>query len=188
MTTILTANDLRPGCLIHCEEAICQVMTSTVVRQERGIFTVKLMLKNIQNGSQKTLSVNPDLKFRIADIFESDFEYMYDDGDRIYAVSGEDFPISKVSGNILELISQGGLFRVVYLDEDIYKITLPKKAKVKIENTEPFLKGQTAKSSYKPATLCNGWIIQVPSFMSEEDEIVIDTTDPENPTYDSRLA
>ena len=111
---------------------------------------------------------------------------MYDDGDSIFTVEGEEFPLSKVDKEIVELIPQAGKFRVIKFNDEIYKILLPKKAKVKIKTTEPTLKGQTAASSYKPATLENGRTIQVPVFFDEGDDVVIDTTDLENPKYDSK--
>ena len=45
----------------------------------------------------------------------------------------------------------------------------------KIETTDAALKGQTASSSYKPATLDNGLNIQVPPFIESGDIILIDT-------------
>ncbi len=186
MPRILVANELRPGHIVEHEGDICEVKKYDFVTQGRGGSTVKLVLKNIKTKSQKNLSINADIKFSTVDVEEEEFEYMYDDGDSIFTVSGEEFPVGKIEGEILELISQSGKFRIVKLNGEIYKILLPKKAKVKIKSTEPTLKGQTAASSYKPATLYNGWTVQVPVFFDEEDEIIIDTTDEENPKYDSK--
>ena len=89
---------------------------------------------------------------------------------------------------LLELIAQGRKFTVISFDDEIYAIVLPQKATVTIKATEPLLRGQTAGSTYKPATLSNGWTIQVPVFIEEGDEVIIDTTDADNPKYDSRPA
>lgn len=186
MARILVANELRPGNIVEHEGDICEVKKYDFVTQGRGGSTVKLVLKNIKNNSQKNLSINADIKFNTVDIEESEYEHMYDDGDSIYCVTGEEFPMSKVERELMELISQAGKVRVIKLNDEIHKILLPKKAKVKIKSTEPSLKGQTAASSYKPATLYNGWIIQVPAFFEDEDEIIIDTTDLESPKYDSK--
>ena len=147
---------------------------------------MKLVLRSIENGSQKNLSVNADVKFNVIDVEEEECEYMYDDGEFIYSVDERTFPMSKIADEIAELIPQTGSFRVMLLDGELYKILLPKKARVKIKSTEPSLKGQTAASPYKPAHLYNGWVIQVPVFFDEEDEIIIDTSDLDNPKYDSK--
>ena len=54
-------------------------------------------------------------------------------------------------------------------------VDLPKQVICKIETTDAALKGQTVSSSYKPATLENGFNIQVPPFIESGDEIIIDT-------------
>ena len=186
MGKILVANELRPGYIVEHEGDICEVKKYDFVTQGRGGSTVKLILKNIKNNSQKNLSINADIKFNTVDVEELEYEYMYDDGDSIFTVCGNEFPLSKVHKEIIELIPQAEKIRVIKLNDEIYKILLPKKAKVKIQSTEPTLKGQTAASSYKPATLNNGWTIQVPCHLDEGDEIIIDTSDLENPKYDSK--
>jgi elongation factor P len=54
-------------------------------------------------------------------------------------------------------------------------IDLPVSVELKIENTDAAIKGQTASSSYKPATLENGIKIMVPPFINSDDKIVLDT-------------
>ena len=177
MTRILLANELRPGQIVEHEDDVFEVKKYDFVSQGRGGSTVRLVLLNIKTNSQKNLSVNAAIKFNTVDVAEEEFEYMYDDGDSLFAIDGQEFPIIKVDKEILSLIPEAQKFLVMKLNDEIYKISLPKKAKVKIKTTEPFLKGQTASSSYKPATLSNGWVIQVPMFIDEEDEVIIDTMD-----------
>ena len=51
----------------------------------------------------------------------------------------------------------------------------PRKTELKIVTTDAAIKGQTASSSYKPATLENGINIMVPPFINSEDKILLDT-------------
>ena len=62
-------------------------------------------------------------------------------------------------------------------------IELPKSMKVKIQETQPMVKGATQSSSYKPATLENGIVIQVPPFVTDGEEIIVDPSD--NPALQS---
>lgn len=186
MTRIVTANELRPGHFVEHENDIYEVKKYDFSNQTRSAAIIKLVLKNIHTGTQKNLSVDPAIKFNAIDVAEEEFEYMYDDGDSIFTMDGAEFPLSKVKPGLIELISQARKLRVIRFNDEIYTILLPKKATVKIKTTEPVLRGQTAGSAYKPATLYNGWTIQVPLFIEEEDEVIIDTTDLDNPKYDSR--
>jgi elongation factor P len=176
MAKNLVATSLRIGNIVEYDGYVYKVEEINFARKGRD-GSVKLDLKNIKTNSQKNLSVNVDVKFNIVEVEEEEFDFMYDDGDSLYTMDGDAFPVRKVSAEILELIPQAERFRVVKLNDEIWEILLPKEAKVKIQNTEPTLKGQTASSSYKPATLSNGWVIQVPVFIEENDEVIIDTTD-----------
>lgn len=188
MASILTANELRPGHIVEYENDICEVKKYDLPTQTGGGTIAKLVLKNLDTNTQISVSVDIAQKFKRIDVTHEEFEYMYDDGDSIFTVDGQDFPLSKVQPGLIELIAQAKRFTVVSFDDEIYTISLPPKATVKIKTTEPTLRGQTARSTYKPATLYNGWVIQVPLFIEEEDEVIIDTTDVAHPKYDSKAA
>ena len=64
---------------------------------------------------------------------------------------------------------------VSFYNEKPISIDLPNQVNCKIESTDAALKGQTVSSSYKPAILDNGLSIQVPPFIEDGDEVVVDT-------------
>jgi len=60
-------------------------------------------------------------------------------------------------------------------EDEPLSVDLPSSVELKIETTDAAIKGQTASSSYKPATLENGIKIMVPPFINADDKIVLDT-------------
>ena len=56
-------------------------------------------------------------------------------------------------------------------------IEMPQRATLEVLETEPATKGQTASSSYKPATLSNGVRTNVPPFIGPGTRIVVMTAD-----------
>ncbi len=54
-------------------------------------------------------------------------------------------------------------------------IILPKSVEYEVLDTESVVKGQTASSSYKPATIQNDLKIMVPPFINQGDKIIVDT-------------
>ena len=64
---------------------------------------------------------------------------------------------------------------VQFYEEQALGVGLPSNVELKIETTDAAIKGQTASSSYKPATLENGINIMVPPFINPGDKIVLDT-------------
>ena len=64
---------------------------------------------------------------------------------------------------------------VQFHEDQALSVDLPASVELKIETTDAAIKGQTASSSYKPATLENGIKIMVPPFINAEDKIILDT-------------
>jgi elongation factor P len=46
---------------------------------------------------------------------------------------------------------------------------------LEVSETEPTVKGQTASSSYKPATASNGMRVMIPPYMSAGERILVST-------------
>ena len=63
---------------------------------------------------------------------------------------------------------------LIFQDRPI-DINLPNFVELKIEKADPWVKGDTASGSTKPATLETGTIIQVPPFIEEGEIVRIDT-------------
>ena len=64
---------------------------------------------------------------------------------------------------------------ISFMDEKPLSINLPNNVECIIDITDASIKGQTAASSYKPATLDNGLKINVPPFVDSGDKIILDT-------------
>ena len=64
---------------------------------------------------------------------------------------------------------------IQFYDDQAMSVQLPNTVELIIETTDAAIKGQTASSSYKPATLENGIKIMVPPFINSGDKISLDT-------------
>ena len=59
--------------------------------------------------------------------------------------------------------------------EELILVELPSSVELKITETEPGIRGDTAKSGTKPATVETGAVIKVPLFVNQSDSIRVDT-------------
>jgi elongation factor P len=75
--------------------------------------------------------------------------------------------------------------QIFYVDGNPAGVELPTTMELKVESTEPAVRGDTVGNVQKPATLENGVTIQVPSFVSEGDMLKVDTR--EGGRYVSRV-
>ena len=64
---------------------------------------------------------------------------------------------------------------VQFYEDQALSVSLPSFVELAIESTDAAIKGQTATSSYKPATLENGIKIAVPPFINSNDRILLDS-------------
>ena len=78
-------------------------------------------------------------------------------------------------GEKKKLLKENMEVNVQFYEDQALSVDLPTSIELIIENTDAAIKGQTASSSYKRATLENGINILVPPFISPGDKIVLDT-------------
>jgi elongation factor P len=63
---------------------------------------------------------------------------------------------------------------MTYQDE-VLGVELPNTVELKVSETEPGIKGDTASNVTKPATLETGLVVQVPIFINEGEMLIINT-------------
>ena len=73
------------------------------------------------------------------------------------------------------LLKENMEVNVQFYEDQALSVDLPSSVELVIESTDAAIKGQTASSSYKPATLENGIKITVPPFINSGDKIILDT-------------
>ncbi len=181
----ISAIDLRAGFVIKLDDnSVWKVVSSESSGTGRGANYTKLLIRNLQNDTNKDLRMNPEQKVVLCVLEHREFSFSYELKDEIVCIddeTGEETYFSKliIKKDILDLITDEGLddvkIIVQYLDDEIFKISLPKKIRVKIFQTEPYVKGQTVTSSYKPAILRNGWTVLVPQFIENDIYCIIDS-------------
>ena len=85
----------------------------------------------------------------------------------------------EISKNLLDekskLLKENMEVDIQFYDDQAMSVQLPNTVELIIETTDAAIKGQTASSSYKPATLENGIKIMVPPFINSGDKISLDT-------------
>ena len=72
---------------------------------------------------------------------------------------------------------------VIMFGEETLGVDLPNTVNLKVADTEPGIRGDTATGGTKSATLETGLTVQVPFFVNQDDVLIINTTDG---TYVSR--
>ncbi len=91
-------------------------------------------------------------------------------------INFEQIKIKKtILGDKYKFLKENMEVNVQFHEDHALNVDLPSFIELKIKNTDAAIKGQTASSSYKPATLENGISIMVPPFISSDDKIILDS-------------
>jgi elongation factor P len=181
---MLTAGDIKRGVRIEIDgEPYTVLDTKVQTPSARGAATlVKAKIRNLRTNNvfDKTFKASdkidePQLELRPV-------QYLYNDGEAYHFMdtqSYEQFALSPGdlgddAGYLLEGLS--GIRSVVH-NGKVISIDLPQTVVLKIEQTDPSMKGATAQAQTKPATLETGLVIQVPSYLESGEAIQVDTRD-----------
>lgn len=175
----LSINEIKQGVTILVDELVWLVVDTEHVKPGKGAAFVRAKMRNLKNGSIQEKTFRGDEKINEAFVEERKLQYLYSSGILFHFMDQENFEEITVSEESLgekkkflkDNLEVVGYF---YKDETL-NINLPNFIEFTITNTEPGIKGDTAKSGTKPATIETGASIQVPLFIDSGDRIKVDT-------------
>jgi elongation factor P len=170
--------DIRPGNILEYEGGIWKVAKIQHTQPGKGGAYMQVEMKNLQDG-RKT-----NVRFRSADTIErvrldqKEYQYLYADGDMLVFMDKDTFeqislPADLV-GDAAAFLQDGMEVDLELWDEKPISVALPAQIEATIVEADAVVKGQTASSSYKPATLDNGVRVMVPPHIASGTRIVVD--------------
>ncbi|MEA4831448.1 Elongation factor P [bioreactor metagenome] len=176
---MVVAGDFRNGVTFEMDGNVMQVIEFQHVKPGKGAAFVRTKLRNVISGTVLEKTFNPSDKYPPAYIDRKEMQYLYNDGDLYYFMDTESFeqiPINKnVLGEGFKFIKEEMVVKVLSYNGNVYGIEPPMFVTLKISETEPGIRGDTATGGSKPATLETGAQIRVPFFINEGDTVKIDT-------------
>lgn len=141
--------------------------------------TMKTVMKNLITGSNVQKTFNGNAKLEPADLERARCQYLYDDGNHgvfMHKETYDQFEISKeLIGDKIVYLLEGGDADVLLFQGNPIGVDVPPKVVLKVVETPPGVKGDTAQGGSKPAKLETGLTINVPLFINEGDKIRINT-------------
>lgn len=176
---MISATKLRAGTTFYHEDKPYFVQKYQIIKMGRGGATVRVNVRNLETGSIRDLSFSSNLSFDDVSLKKKRLQYLYKDGTEAVfmdPINYEQVEIpEKVLGDDLLYIKEGEEVDVQYLEDKPISCDIPPKVTLRVEKTDPGVKGNSATNMYKPATLENGLKLKVPLFIKTGDEIRVDT-------------
>jgi elongation factor P len=135
--------------------------------------------EHVKPGKGIEITYKSSDSIELADFEQVFAEYSYNDGDYYYFVSKTTYEMlavpTKNIENEIKFLKEGMEVVVFIYKGQPIGIELPRHVELKVVETEPAFKGDTAAGGSKPAKLETGAVVQVPFFVGEGDIIKVDT-------------
>jgi elongation factor P len=175
---VINAGELRKGITIELDGKLYQVIDYQHVKMKRTALA-RLKLRDIMDGHTIEQTFQNTEKFIRARLDYRNMQYLYSDGDLYYFMDEENFEQTSLDENQLgdatNYLKEGMSLQIASYKDKLVGVELPITVELKVTETGPSFKGDTATAGTKPATLETGVTIQVPMFINEGDIIKVDT-------------
>ena len=175
----INAGEIRVGMLLEYKNDLWQVLKTQHVKPGKGGAFAQVEMKSINKNTKLNERFRSSETVEKASLEEKKYNYLYEDEKNYFFIEPKSFEQIEIKKDIVgekgKLLIENLNVSINFYDGNAISVELPNQINCKIKVTDVALKGQTISSSYKPATLENGFNIQVPPFIESGDEIVVDT-------------
>lgn len=176
-----STNEFKSGLKVMLDGNPCSIMENEYVKPGKGQAFNRVKLRNLKSGKVLEKTFRSGESLEAADIMEVEMEYLYNDGEMWHFMNPENFEQiaadKTAMGDAAKWLKDDSnekcsimLFNGVPLN-----VSAPNFVILKIVETDPGVKGDTAGTGGKPATLETGAVVRVPLFVQQEECIRVDT-------------
>lgn len=178
---MISVNDFRTGLTIAVDNGLWQVMDFQHVKPGKGAAFVRSKLRNLRTGAVQEKTFRAGEKVEKAHIENRRMQYLYASGtEHVFMDNGtyEQIELSeKQIERELKFLKENMEVSIMTYQGEVLGVELPNTVELKVVETEPGIKGDTASNVTKPATLETGLVVQVPIFINEGEMLIINTTE-----------
>jgi elongation factor P len=174
-----STNEFRSGLKILMDGDPYAIVENEFVKPGKGQAFNRVKVRNLKTGRVIERTFKSGETVEAADVVDTEMQYLYTDGDFWHFMVPENFE-QYVAGKAV--VGEGAIW---LKDGDVCIITLwnnvplvvtpPAHVELKVIETDPGVRGDTATGGQKPAKLETGAVVRVPLFINEGEVIRVDT-------------
>lgn len=174
-----STNEFKSGLKIMLDGDPFSIIENEFVKPGKGQAFNRVRLRNLKTGRVVDKTFKSGDSVEAADVIEIEMQYLYSDGTEWHFMNSETF---EQLGANADVVGES----ILWMKEEVdYTVTLwngnpiqilpPNFLVLKVTETDPGLKGDTAQGGVKPAKLETGATIRVPLFISQGEMVKVDT-------------
>ena len=176
---MIPVSELRKGAKVEIDGQPYTVTDFDFCKPGKGQALYRCKLKNMITGATMDRTWRSADKVEKPDLSQREVIYSFVEGDQYVFMDSETYEQihipAAVIGEQKNFLIENAECTILFHGDKAIEVTLPIFVEKRIVKTEAGVRGDTATNVQKPASLDNGFEIQVPLFVNEGDLVKIDT-------------
>ena len=175
----MDTSDIRKGLKVLMDGQPYIVTDFQFVKPGKGQAFNRIKVRNLRTGRVVERTWRSGESLEAADVVDTEMQYLYQDGDFFHFMvpdNFEQYTASKAAvGDGAQWLKEGIVCIVTLWNNEPLVVTPPPHVELKVVETDPGLRGDTATGGQKSAKLETGAVVRVPLFINEGEMLRIDT-------------
>ena len=175
----LSTNEFRNGVKILLDNEPYVILENEYVKPGKGQAFNRVKVRNLKTGRVVDKTFKSGDTAEAADVVDTDMQYLYNDGEFWHFMVPDTFEQVAASAEAVRdaapwLKESDSCIVTLWNGVPLY-VQAPNHVELKIVETDPGVRGDTASGGQKPAKLETGAVVRVPLFIEEGEVIRVDT-------------
>ena len=175
----VNTNEFRSGLKLIVDGDPCSIIENEFVKPGKGQAFVRAKFRNIRSGRVIERTFKSGESVEAADVLEVSLQFIYSDGDMFHFMDEQTFEQHAATGEVVagaaRWLKEQDICTITLWNGTPIAVTPPNFVTLRITETEPGVRGDTASGATKPATVETGTAIKVPLFVEQGELVRIDT-------------
>ena len=178
---MISSNDFKTGLTIIVDGNLWQIVEFLHVKPGKGAAFVRSKLRNVETGQVLEKTFRAGEKIETAHLEKNEMQFLFTDGEEYTFMNTSTFDQVAVAksaiGEGVKYLKEQMNVHILFHGTKIIGVDIPSHVELKVVETPPAEKGNTAQGGTKPATLETGAVVNVPFFVEVGTTIRVDTRD-----------
>jgi elongation factor P len=174
-----STNEFRSGLKVMLDGDPATIVENEFVKPGKGQAFNRVKLKNLKTGKTIERTFKSGDSIEAADVLEVEMQYLFSDGEEWHFMDPESFEqvvaTREAVGDSAQWLKEQDLCQVILFNGNPIQVLPPNHVELKVVETDPGLRGDTATGGTKPARLETGAVVKVPLFIEEGEVLRCDT-------------
>jgi len=174
-----STNEFKGGLKIMLDGDPYAIVENEFVKPGKGQAFNRVKVRNLRSGRVIERTFKSGETVEAADVVDTEMTFLYSDGEYWHFMDPNTFEQLAADGAAVgesaKWMREQDTCEVMLYNGEPLTVEPPNFVELRITQTDPGIRGDTAQGGTKPATLETGAVVKVPLFIEENELIRIDT-------------